>query len=179
MAELRSVLEIVKEAGRMGLNFQRRIQFHGREFKDDGWVVTEAGRLIEDFLCEKIGALFADCNFVTEERFRDFTDGKELTFVIDPIDGTDSFSNGMHNWSISVGVLDKNLVPIGGIVYAPRLDFLVFADIGKLAMLGNEQLAVPAPVTELTKLSGVVMSSRIHLQLDLSAYPGKPNAGCC
>jgi myo-inositol-1(or 4)-monophosphatase len=176
MTTLRPLLEIVREAGRIGVAFQKDIEFHDREYKADGSVVTEADRDIEDFLCDRIAELSPDSNCVTEERPRDFREGAALTFVIDPIDGTDNFSNGMHNWSISIGVLDSELKPIGGIVYAPRLDLLIFADLGEQASLGEHSLSPPAPVTELTRLSGVMLSSRIYKQLDMQAYPGKARA---
>jgi len=176
MTTLSDVVELVKEAGRMGAELQKRFRFEDREFKADGTVVTEADRNIEDFLCTGISKLFPGCNFVTEERVRTFRDDAALTFVIDPIDGTDNFSNGIFCWSISLGVLDAHLKPIGGIVYAPRLDFLVFADFGEQARLGSETLRTPTTVHSLTELSGVVLSTRTHQQIDISAYPGKVTA---
>lgn len=176
MNTLKQLFEIVVDAGNMGIAFQRRIEFHDREYKADGSVVTDADRAIEDFLCDRLAEVVPDSNCVTEERVRDFREGAELTFVIDPIDGTDNFSNGMHYWSLSIGVLNPELMPIGGIVYAPRLDFLIFADFGERSRLGQHSLCSPAPVTELTRLSGIMMSSRIHKQLDMQRFPGKARA---
>ena len=176
MKSLSDVLGLVLEAGSMGVDFQRQISYEHRAFKADGSVVTEADRNIEDFLCDKIGELAPGSNFVTEERVRTFDEIAPLTFVIDPIDGTDNFSYGMYQWSISLGVLDARLKPIGGIVYAPRLDFLVFADFGEPARLGLKGLSPPQTISELTKLSGIVLSTRTHNQVDISAFPGKVTA---
>ena len=176
MNSFSQVAVFVREAGKIGVDSQLRINFHDREYKDDGSVVTATDRAIEDFLCDRIGKVISGCNFVTEERSRTFREDADLTFVIDPIDGTDNFSNGMHNWSISVGLLDAKMNPIAGIVYAPRLDLFLFADVGKPACIGPARLYPPVPVPGLTKLSGIMMSSKIHQQLDMTKYPGKARA---
>ncbi len=173
---LGQISEYVRKAGQLGIDAQQRIDFFDREYKDDGSVVTDTDRSIEDYLCDKITHLVPGCNCVTEERVRSYRENAELTFVIDPIDGTDNFSNGMHSWCISVGMLDCLLRPIGGIVYAPRLDLLFFADVGKPACVSNSILQPSLPVRKLDKLSGIVMSSRIHQQLDLTGFPGKARA---
>lgn len=50
-----------------------------------------------------------------------------FTWVIDPIDGTRAFSNGMPNFGISVGLL-KDLRPWLGVVYFPMLGELFYSD---------------------------------------------------
>jgi len=173
IATLSGVLDIVRDTARIGLEYQRQVGRRAPEYKKDGSVVTAADRDIEDALCDRIGRLAPGCNFVTEERPRQYRDGAEYTFVIDPIDGSDNFSNGAPFWSISVGLLDAELRPVGGIVYAPRIDFLLFADIGAQATLNGERIERPEREDGLSGLSTILVSSRVHRQLDLRNFPGK------
>ncbi len=173
MLSINGIVELVRQSGEIALDIGHRIEYAHRELKDDGSVVTEADRQVEDFLCENIGQHFPGCNFVTEERSRDFRADAEFTFVIDPIDGTDNFSQGIPLWSISVGILDEDLVPIAGIVFAPRLNLLFTAESDQGVKLNSQQVSHVEQVKELTELSGLVLSSRVHRYLNLRSFPGK------
>ena len=52
---------------------------------------------------------------------------KPYTFCLDPIDGTDAFSQSMAGWCTSLALLDETLTPVAGIIYAPKLDVMLFA----------------------------------------------------
>lgn len=175
MESIASVIELVSQAGMMALDTQKALDYGDREFKDDGSVVTKADRMVEDFLFEQIDRLYPGCNFVTEERAHQFDPEREYTFVIDPIDGTDNFSQRMHFWSISVAVLNGAMQPIAGVVYAPKLDLLFAADVGGPATLNSRPLN-PHPIKAFTDLTGVIVSSRVHRELDMRNFPGKIRA---
>ncbi len=136
-------------------------------------MVTEADRRTEEFLCGAISRLFPDANLVGEEFAREFDPRLPWTWVIDPIDGTDNYTQGTHYWCLSIGLLDHRLQPAAGIIYAPRLDLLLFADIGRPLEINGREAAVFPPVKELTSLSGLVISSKILHFLDLRGFPGK------
>lgn len=173
MRDIRWLVALVREAGLLAARRQRLLDFADRAFKADGSVITEVDRDTEDFLCERILARFPDANLVTEERVRGFAERREWTFVIDPIDGTDSFSQGLPTWAVSVGVLDAGLEPVAGIVYAPRLGLMLSADgAGRLRRDGRP-VPVPEPVEALSGLSGLAISSRAHRGFDLHRFPGK------
>lgn len=55
----------------------------------------------------------------------------EYIWVVDPIDGTRSFSNRLPLWGVSLGVL-KDLKPWLGVVYFPALQEMLYCD-GKRA----------------------------------------------
>lgn len=173
MRDIRWLVALVREAGLEAARRQRRLDFADRAFKADGSVITEVDRDTEDVLCERILARLPEANLVAEERVREFAEGREWTFVIDPIDGTDSFSQGLPTWAVSVGVLDAGLVPVAGIVYAPRLGLMLSADgAGRLRRDGRP-VPVPEPVQALSPLSGLAISSRAHRGFDLHRFPGK------
>jgi len=170
---IENVLKHVETAGRMGTEAQQRPRFSERSYKDDGSVVTETDRQIDAYLFEQIATLYPQANVLTEETARAFDPDKPYTFAIDPIDGTDVFSQGMAGWCVSVGLFDGALSPIAGIVYAPRLDLLLFADVGKRATLNGAVISPPEPWEPISDRSNVMVMSQLHRQLDLSKLPGK------
>ena len=114
---------------------------------------------------------------MTEEAARPFDPNRRYTFTIDPIDGTDVYSQGMTGWCVSVGLQDRNLRPMAGIVYAPRLDLLFFSDVGRAATLNGASIHVPDRAEPLSAKSNVMIPSRSHHWIDLRAFPGKVDLG--
>jgi fructose-1,6-bisphosphatase/inositol monophosphatase family enzyme len=157
----------------MGAEAQQKMRFSDRSYKDDGSVVTETDKQIDEYLFEQIAALYPQANILTEETVRDFDPERPYTFAVDPIDGTDVFSQGMAGWCVSVGLFDEELSPIAGIVYAPKLDLLLFADVGKRATLNGAELSPPNPTEPLSDRSNVMVMSQLHRRLDLRKLPGK------
>jgi fructose-1,6-bisphosphatase/inositol monophosphatase family enzyme len=170
---IENVLEHVEAAGRMGAKAQQRMRFAERSYKDDGSVVTETDKQIDTYLFEQIAALYPQANILTEETVRAFDPDKTHTFAVDPIDGTDVFSQGMAGWCVSVGLFDDALSPIAGIVYAPKLDLLLFTDVGKRATLNGAELSPPEPSEPISDRSNVMVMSQLHRWLDLNKLPGK------
>ena len=173
MRDIRWLVALVREAGRRAARRQRELDFAERAYKEDGSVVTEVDSDTEDFLCERIQVRIPEANLVTEERVRGFADGRPWTFVIDPIDGTDSFSQGLPTWAVSVGVLDAALEPVAGIVHAPRLGLMLTVDGRGRVRDGAREVPAPAPLKALSRLSGLAISSRAHRSFDLHRFPGK------
>jgi fructose-1,6-bisphosphatase/inositol monophosphatase family enzyme len=165
--------EHVETAGRMGAKAQQRMRLAERSYKDDGSVVTETDKRLDEYLFEQIAALYPQANILTEETARTFDPKKPYTFAVDPIDGTDVFSQGMAGWCVSVGLFDGALTPVAGIVYAPKLDLLLFADVGERAILNGSELSPPDPTEPLSDSSNVMVMSQLHRRLDLSKLPGK------
>jgi myo-inositol-1(or 4)-monophosphatase len=170
---IQDLLDHVRTAGAMALEEQRGIGFSDRAYKADDSVVTEADRRVEDFLYQRIATYDPEANIITEESPHPFDHQKPRTFAVDPIDGTDVFSQGMPGWCISVGLLDQDLVPVAGVVFAPRLDLLLVAELGKPVTLNGSQLPPPAPSEPISARSNLMVTSRIHKHLDLSGYIGK------
>ncbi|MBN1579777.1 MAG: hypothetical protein JXA89_03680, partial [Anaerolineae bacterium] len=140
---INNLLEHVRAAGSIALDAQRSMSYADRGYKGDGSVITKTDKQVEDDLFERISRLYPGANILTEETSRFFNPHKPYTFAIDPIDGTDVYSQGMAGWAISVGLLDRDLEPIAGIVFAPRLELMLFADVGKPATLNGNDIPVP------------------------------------
>ena len=170
---IENILEHVEAAGRMAAKAQQRMRLAERSYKDDGSVVTETDKLLDEYLFEQVTASYPQANVLTEETVRAFDPDKPYTFAVDPIDGTDVFSQGMAGWCVSIALFDGALAPIAGIVYAPKLDLLLFADVGKKATLNGAEISPPEPSEPLSYRSNIMVMSLLHRRLDLSKLPGK------
>ena len=108
----------VKACGSFAKEKQKNIK---RDFKSDNSVVTETDIAIAERLIVKIQSLFPDCNIINEEIDDSaFDEAAPYTFIFDPIDGTDSYSQGLPSWCIGIGILNREREAVGSIVYAPR-----------------------------------------------------------
>ncbi len=174
MDNFRILSDTILEAGDYASAEQSKV---GRRFKADGSVLTETDLTIDKLLSRKIEELFPESNVISEEYSANFTPGKEYTFAIDPIDGTDSYSQGMPGWCVAVGILDQELKPVGGIVYAPRWGADKERGIHLCALPGEEVLlngqALPAPIEEESGSLQIMISSKLHRVFEISSFPGK------
>jgi fructose-1,6-bisphosphatase/inositol monophosphatase family enzyme len=166
------VLPHVHAAGQSALEMQRSGTLR-RSYKNDGSVVTKADREVEDFLIEKLASLYPQANILAEETTRVFDPARPYTFALDPVDGTDVFSQGWPGWSLSLALLDRDLVPIAGVIFAPRWDLFLVADVGLRPMLNGHPLDAADKLLPLSASSSLMVTSRIHRLLDLRRFPGK------
>merc|ERR1719229_2180620 len=99
----------------------------------------EAGQLIETFINDtqsksqsKITKNFPFHNIIAEESTNkdEFIFSDNVTWIIDPIDGTTNFLHGHNNVGICIGIKYKK-VSVLGIVYIPIWNELYFAVKGK------------------------------------------------
>ncbi|MBG92613.1 MAG: inositol-1-monophosphatase [Chloroflexi bacterium] len=79
--------------------------------------VSDIDQAVEKMLSEQIKKQYPDHTFLGEEFSDTFDDSKEFTWVIDPIDGTQNFVNGLPFYSCSIGLLKQGL-PIAAAIWA-------------------------------------------------------------
>lgn len=176
MDSIRGLIPAVLAAGRMAIQEQKKVT---RSYKDDGSILTQVDKDVDQALSEEIASRFPEANIITEESLRDFDENKVFTFAVDPIDGTDSFSQGMPGWCISVGVLDSQLTPVAGIVYAPKWSSgtddgsLLFADLGKAPLFNEHPIEASDNKAEISSADQIMIGSKLHRHFDLSRFPGK------
>ena len=134
----KELIKIIKKAGKIlkeGYYSNKDVTFKAK--KD---LVTKYDVAVENYLKAKFTKKFKEFNIIAEE-----SDNANVEFnnsiIIDPIDGTTNFVNGVPHTAISVGVY-KNKKPYLAIVYNPILDELYEAKIGKGAFLNGEKLEV-------------------------------------
>lgn len=103
-------------------------------------LVTEADHASEKAIIEIIRNQFSDHFILTEEAGAIQATG-EYKWIIDPIDGTVNFANGIPICCVSIGI-EKNNEIIMGAVYNPFMNEFFFAEKGKGATLNNNTIAV-------------------------------------
>ncbi len=109
-------------------------------YKSDGSVVTDTDRAVESMLVGRITSLFPDDAVLGEEHGgRGGTSGRR--WIIDPIDGTESFVHGVGEWCTMVAVEDEAGV-LAGVIDIPVLGEAVWAGRGRGAFLNGSPIAV-------------------------------------
>ncbi len=167
-----ALIKAVVQAGGVAKALQKGIT---RNRKPDGSIITEADCIVNEMIQQSIHTLFPQAVCISEESlFEGNTDG-ELIFVLDPIDGTDVFSQGMPGWCVALGVLNRDKQPIGSIIYAPNLGtdssgILLTSQEGDTPTIQGEPLLPPTVVIEDAQL---MAGSRAHSHFILSKYPQK------
>lgn len=115
--------------------------------KDDGTPVTEADKAAEKYLREQIALAFPTDAVIGEEGSpRGGTSGR--TWIIDPIDGTKSFTHGVPLYGTLLAVHDEH-GPAVGVIVMPALDEVVAAGRG----LGCTYNGVPTSVNDVDTLA--------------------------
>jgi len=139
-------LRAVKEAGRVAKrDFEKGAEIVGNKesFRD---IVTKTDMEIENLIKSVLKSNFPDHGFIGEETGE--TSG-EYRWIIDPIDGTVNFSNGIPLFGISVALAHHNEI-ILGIVYNPVLNEMYYAEKGKGTKLNGKSIRV-SDTSELSK----------------------------
>jgi myo-inositol-1(or 4)-monophosphatase len=132
---------IAQEAGAMALDyFKHRDSLVVETKRDLQDVVSIADRNVETFLRQRVAEAFETDGFLGEEYGHQ--EGRSgFTWVVDPIDGTAPFVNGMPTWCVSIAVLHRGF-PAIGVIHVPCDDELYAAAAGMGASLNGKALSL-------------------------------------
>ncbi len=122
------IKQAITTAGDIALQYQQKGLQVNRKL--DKSIVTQADLAVQNFLIKILSEKYTNANFIYEEEFDLKTNPlleSELTFIIDPIDGTAMFSMEMPIWCISVGIFSGTL-PLYGFIYAPVAGIFCYND---------------------------------------------------
>lgn len=103
-------------------------------------LVTEVDTAAEKLIMDTIKKQFPEHYILSEESGEHIMDS-EYKWIIDPIDGTVNFANGIPLCCVSIGV-EKAGEMVLGAVYNPFLDEMFFAEKGGGATLNGKKLHV-------------------------------------
>lgn len=123
-----SAVEIARAGGAHTLNyFMKGIDV---KRKEDDSPVTRADRETEQLIRKEIHDRYPSHGILGEE-YEEQNPGAEIQWIIDPIDGTQSFIHGVPFYTTLIGVIVED-EPVVGVVNAPALDQLCVAakDLG-------------------------------------------------
>ena len=130
--------QLARAAGDMALA-GRKVGLHNVQTKSTGTdMVTEFDRASEAMIFEGLRTLRPLDSVVGEEGAA-HSGETDITWYIDPIDGTTNFLYALPNWAVSIGAAD-NTGPLAGVVYIPALDEMFTATRGGGAFLNDQPI---------------------------------------
>ncbi len=102
--------------------------------------VTSVDKKAEQFIIDTIHAAYPEHSILAEESGEQ--QGKDdITWIIDPLDGTTNFLYGFPHFAISIAVAEKGRIQ-HGVIYDPVRDELFTASRGRGASLNDKRLRV-------------------------------------
>ena len=104
-------------------------------------IVTATDRRVESFVIEAARKLLPGSAVYGEESGEEGDVDAEFRWIVDPIDGTANFARDLTNWAVSIA-LWRNGAPFIGVVCAPRLHELYYAQLGGGAFCNGRRLRV-------------------------------------
>ena len=135
-----AVLEqIVRDAGTIAMNHFDDLANLKITKKSPRDLVTVADVAVEAFLKDALTTAYPQYGFWGEESGQ--TENQTNRWIVDPIDGTHSFSKGQYFWSISVALEIEGEL-IAGAVYAPALNDYYCAEKDKGAWKNSQTIQV-------------------------------------
>lgn len=137
---IETAIEAAKKGGEVALKYFETELEH--EIKDDKSFVTKADKETETAILGVLKSKFPEHSFLAEETGESGSKS-EYMWVIDPIDGTADFVNGLPIWAISIGLV-KNGEVILAVVYNPLINLLLHAEKGKGLWRNGVRLHVSA-----------------------------------
>lgn len=161
----------IREAGAFAVANQKGISI---KTKADGSPVTVVDITISDMIIDTITELLPSCNIISEESLTEFKKDAPYSFILDPIDGTDVFSQGLPSFAIALGILDSNRVPVGAMIYAPRFgvgenELFLRLDPGLELLLNGLRVKTE----QKDDVEQITMSSKGQRLIDFTDYNGK------
>ncbi|HHZ86232.1 MAG TPA: inositol monophosphatase [Candidatus Lambdaproteobacteria bacterium] len=137
---------MVRDAGLYALQWFRKLDSLKTEKKGPQDLVSKADREVEKMIRERLQTLFPEDGFLGEESGTRNLDAEGI-WIVDPIDGTICFLNGLSSWCVSIAFVVKNQIEIG-LIYAPCMDELFAAQLGTGATLNGKPMK-PSKATSL------------------------------
>ena len=116
--------------------------------KGPGDFVSQADIRAEQILRDELTRARPGFGFLMEESGASGSDNWTWRWVVDPLDGTTNFLHGIPHWAISIGLErrqpDGTIELAAGMVYAPTVDEMFWAEKGAGAFVNDHRLRVSA-----------------------------------
>jgi myo-inositol-1(or 4)-monophosphatase len=169
--------DVARAAGELALGYFRDLPNLKVETKGLQDVVSRADREVEDYIRARITEAFPGDSILGEEGGSAGDLGGEAPiWVIDPIDGTQCFLNGLSTWCVSIALVQDGEI-IFGAVHDPCNDELFSGGPG-LGAFCNERPIHVSDVSDMTVgMTEVGFSHRISPALTLGVLTRLMDAG--
>lgn len=136
--ELQSAIDAAKSAGSIIMQYYKsKYEIRDKSYHNP---VTTADNAADKYLRETLTVAYPDYGWLSEET----VDSKERlnytrTWVVDPLDGTKEFIEGVDHFVVSIGLVE-NGEPIVGVLYNPASKQLFTASRSNGAYLDGEKI---------------------------------------
>lgn len=131
---MEKTIDIAREAGKILMDFYRSGNL-AVEIKEDLSPVTDADRASDDYIRESLKRNFKVCVVSEESEVAYEERGRwDALFMVDPLDGTKDFIAKNDEFTINIALI-KNRQSVFGVVFAPALDELFYAEKGRGAFV--------------------------------------------
>ncbi|HBG27151.1 MAG: hypothetical protein A2Y10_18560 [Planctomycetes bacterium GWF2_41_51] len=146
--DIRNLLEVAVVAARLaGQNAMEEINYVKTTAKSDTELVTEADAHCQKIIIDNIMQNFPSHGIIAEEG-KDNKLSKQLPrgdndiwWVIDPIDGTNNYSQRILSFAVSIGIIN-NGKPVLGVIYDPATDSMFTAAGDGPALFNDARIQV-------------------------------------
>lgn len=169
MDHYRKFMEAVaREAG--SLLREKLHDRHTIDYKGEINLVTEADRLSEALILDRVRRTFPGHDILAEES-PETLNGSEFRWVIDPLDGTTNYAHGYPIFCVSIALEVEGQVRVAA-VYNPMTDEMFTAEKGQGAFRNGKRLAV-SPTAELGRgllATGFPYDLRVDRNNNMSYY---------
>ena len=109
--------------------------------KGPGDFVSSADKRTEKILIEELQKAHPEYGIITEESGYINKSNTNNRYIIDPIDGTLNFLNGIPQFAISIGYEENNEIKCG-VIFNPIMNEMFCAEKGNGAYLNNSRIRV-------------------------------------
>lgn len=168
--DLSRMLETAVVAARLaGQRAMEELGYIKRTVKNGNEIVTQADPICQKLIIDRIRERFPDHGFIAEEGDNGGMlhipprAGESIWWVIDPIDGTNNFANGILCFSVSIAVMYEGK-PIIGVIFDPATDSMYTAAEDMDAQLNGSRITVNQDPVEAFSNFGV--DSHLHPSVD-------------
>jgi myo-inositol-1(or 4)-monophosphatase len=149
----RSVVNIAKAAGDFALNEIETLTTDQVKQKGEKDLVTYIDHANEKRIVAALNKILPDAGFITEEKTVEH-DTRDITWIIDPLDGTTNYVHGIPLFSVSIALMQHGRV-ILGVVYNPALEECFHSFEGGDVYLNDK----PIMVSQVHSLSDAIIAT--------------------
>jgi myo-inositol-1(or 4)-monophosphatase len=139
-----NVCDIAKAAGDFIQSESRKFSPADVELKGHNNLVSYVDKKAEEIIVSSLGKIIPGSGFITEENTIE-ANLKEITWIIDPLDGTTNFIHKVPCYCVSIGLLINGKLSLG-VIYEPNSGEMFYGFAGGKAMLNKTEICVsPTP----------------------------------
>ena len=146
--DLSQMLETAVVAARLaGQRAMEELRYVHTSVKNGNEIVTQADPICQEIIINRIRESYPEHGFIGEEGEHGTLlsipprSGPPIWWVIDPIDGTNNFANGIPYFCVSIAAMLDG-VPVLGVIFEPATDSMYTAALDMDALLNGSRITV-------------------------------------